>query len=106
MSRPLKIKKDDSSLHYEIEILKVKLEQMEKRFEMMEQNMNLMERTHKAEMASMFQRCNQKHEESDSDESETASDDITIDPVQNTNPNKTIRDTNSKRLHEMFRRPM
>lgn len=106
MSRTLKNKKDDSSLHYEIEILKVKLEQMEKRFDMMEHNMNLMERTHKAEMASMFQRSNRHNEEFDSDESETASDDLKIDPVQNPNPNKPIGDINSKRLHDMFRRPM
>lgn len=38
------------TLEFDVEILKVKLEQVEKRLDWMEKAMSLMERTHKAEM--------------------------------------------------------
>ena len=41
------------TLEFDVEILKVKLDQMDKRMQLLEQSFALMERTHKAEMQSI-----------------------------------------------------
>ena len=62
--------KKDKNLHYEIEILQVKVEQMEKRFELLERAMSLMERTHKAEMTLLNEKSYSESSVSDDSEEE------------------------------------
>jgi hypothetical protein len=62
---------DNIDKDYEIEIMKVKVEQLEKRLDLLEKNLLLTDRLHRAEMMTLF---NKNKDSSSSSESDTPSD--------------------------------
>lgn len=71
MSYKKKKSSDDNELAFEVQILKVKLEQYEKRLDMIEKAFSMMEHAHRLEMLSLHRKHNGG---STSDDTDTSSD--------------------------------
>jgi hypothetical protein len=61
------------AIDFDMELLKVKVDQMEKRMDLMEKSMSFLERTHRAEIAQLMASRNQQ-DSSDESLSDTSSD--------------------------------
>jgi hypothetical protein len=96
---------NDKELYYEVEIMKVKLDQLEKRFDLLEKTLSFFERTHRAEIETIFNQIknNSRSETSDS-ESESETDTTSTEPISDTEIQNNIKkETISKRISSLRR---
>ncbi len=96
MSYKKKKSSDDNELAFEVQILKVKLEQYEKRLDMIEKAFSMMEHAHRLEMLSLLKNHNNS---SNDDTSTEASYDTTSETTSETS-NKYIETASKKDLHK------
>jgi hypothetical protein len=85
---------DNIDKDYEIEIMKVKVEQLEKRLDLLEKNLLLTDRLHRAEMMTLF---NKNKDSSSSSESDTPSD-VDEKEIEDLESSKELEELKSKSI--------